>query len=66
MSVLVSRRDEAMRYVGVCEFLGEFIEKFRGRVDRVGLVDGNEGGIVAHYLSVMVNGGELTVVTQLE
>jgi hypothetical protein len=46
--------------------LREFIEKFRGRVDRVRLVDGNEGGIVAHYLLIMVNGGELTVVTQLE
>jgi hypothetical protein len=66
MSVVVRGRDETMRDVDVCESLREFIQHFRGRVDRVGFVDGDEGRIVAHYKSATIHEISLTVVTQLQ
>jgi hypothetical protein len=66
MAIVVRGRDETMRNVDVCESLREFIEQFRGRVDRVGFVNGNKGRIVAHYRSATAYKTSLTVVTQLQ
>lgn len=55
MTVVVCGRDEAMRDVDMCESLREFVQQFRGRVNRVGFVDGNEGRIVAHCKSAIAH-----------
>lgn len=53
MAIVVGGGNETVRDVDMCEFLREFFEQFRGRVDRVGFVDGDEGGVVAHCRSAM-------------